>query len=297
MKRWLGVAVAGLLAGLALLALAWWLWAVSGPRSVTGQAAVRVRIPRGITLAAAADTLAVRGLLAHRRVLLVGARLTGQDRLLQAGLYELNYGQSPRDLVANLTTGRSVQVAVTIPEGLDSDEIAARLTDTFGFSADRFLAVADSVARRGVVQHDLLGAVALARHDSLVAVAAPGGRILHWCEGLLAPDTYYFAEGSGAGTVAAVLVSTQIDRLAVATVRADSGPNTSLTPLELLTLASIVEAEARRDDERTRIAAVYTNRLAAAWRLEADPTVAFALEKKGKRLFLRDLKVQSPYNT
>ena len=65
----------------------------------------------------------------------------------------------------------------------------------------------------------------------------------------------------------------------------------------MLTLASVVEAEARLDTERTLVAAVYSNRLAHNWRLEADPTVAFILEKKGSRLYYKDLKVDSPYNT
>ena len=58
-----------------------------------------------------------------------------------------------------------------------------------------------------------------------------------------------------------------------------------------------METEARRDDERERIAAVYANRLRRNWRLEADPTVAFVLGKQGERLYFKDLKVDSPYNT
>ncbi len=64
----------------------------------------------------------------------------------------------------------------------------------------------------------------------------------------------------------------------------------------MLTLASIVEAEARQQDERPLISAVYSNRLRRNWRLEADPTVAYILEKRGKRMFFRDLEVDSPYN-
>jgi UPF0755 protein len=64
-----------------------------------------------------------------------------------------------------------------------------------------------------------------------------------------------------------------------------------------VTIASIVEAEARRADERARIAAVYFNRLRRGARLEADPTVAYVLDKRGERLLYRDLRVDSPYNT
>jgi UPF0755 protein len=70
-----------------------------------------------------------------------------------------------------------------------------------------------------------------------------------------------------------------------------------LSPHDIVTLASIVEAEARRPAERALIAAVYVNRLRAGWSLEADPTVAYLLGKKGERLYYHDLEADSPYNT
>ncbi len=300
MKRLLMAAGLGLLSGLLCLGWGWRQWTGPGPGATGNETAVRIRIPSGMTLAAAADTLAARGLLRDRRVLLAGARLTGRDRELRAGLYELAYGQSPRDLLNDLTTGLSVQVVVTIPEGLDSQETAAVVAVALGLAEDRFLVVADSLARLAARRDTLLGSVeAWASHDSLLAAesAASGIRTFHWSEGLLAPDTYHFAEGSEAAVVAEVLLATQLNRLQQAVAAGRSGVNGGLTPLELLTLASLVEAEALRDEERGLIAAVYTNRLGKKWRLEADPTVAFVLGKKGQRLYFRDLKVDSRYNT
>lgn len=297
MKRWLVAAAAGGLGGgLVMLLTAWLLWTGAAPVApgTAGTAGTaRIRIPVGMTLSTAADTLAARGLLAHRRVFLWGARLTGQDRRLRAGLYELAFGQSPRDLIADLMTGVSVLVSLTIPEGWNSDEIAARTASVFGFVPEVFLSVADSLAHEAVLAYHLMRR---APGDSARA-AVDYGSIYHWSEGMLAPDTYYFAEGSSELTVAAVLVAKQLERLVKVRETQPQGLAGSLAPLELLTLASIVEAEARRDDERALIAAVYSNRLRSHWRLEADPTVAFALQKKGQRLYHRDLKVDSPYNT
>ncbi|MCB1181832.1 endolytic transglycosylase MltG [bacterium] len=296
LRRLLLVVLAGMAVGLAVLAWGWSRW--TGPGPGAGGTPVVVRIPPGMTLGAAADTLVARGLLADRRVLLAGARLTGRDRGLRAGLYELSPGQAPRDLLADLTAGRSIQVAVTIPEGLDAGEIGAIVASAFGWQADAFLAAADSLARLATETGGWLGPDQAARLDSLTAAtAAAGPRRFRWCEGLLAPDTYRFATGTGPDVVAAHLVDTQAARLGQAVEAARGGVNAALTPFELLTLASIVEAEARRDDERRLIAAVYTNRMQRGWRLEADPTVAFLLDRKGQRLYFKHLKTDSPYNT
>ena len=297
MKRFFAVVLTGFLLGVLCLAWGWQQWTGPGPTSSGGSASTQVRIPQGMTLSAAADTLVSQGLLGNRRVMLVGARLAGQERGVRAGLYELAYGQSARDLLADLTAGLSVQVVLTIPEGLDSREIATIVQDALGFDTEQFLAVADSLAEPLALHHNLFGtAQGHSVYDSLL-VRASSTRIFHWSEGLLAPDTYHFSEGSSPQMVAAMLLDTQVDRLQQAVGRAEVGNNAHLTPWQLLTLASVVETEARRDDERTQIAAVYSNRLQRNWRLEADPTVAFVLGKKGKRLFYKDLKVNSPFNT
>jgi UPF0755 protein len=288
-RRSVGIA-AGLLAIAVLVVGAWgWRQWTRAPSARPERAAQLVRIPQGMTLAAAADTLVARGLLADRAVLLVGARLSGRARALRAGLYEIPAGLAPRDLLEILVSGRSLLVRVTIPEGLDAEEIADVLAGTLGIAGARFLAVADSLVRAHAAASD---PDAAARHDSLLARESRlVPRRLRWCEGYLAPDTYLFAADSGPDELAAHLVSTQYAR--VAAVRRGSG----LDDHALLTLASIVEAEARRADERARIAAVYANRLRAGWRLEADPTVAYVLDKKGQRLFYKDLEVGSAWNT
>lgn len=298
---WLLAAVLGL--GLAGGGAAWWAWRTwtgPGPGGEAGQAtAIQVTIPAGMTLGAAADTLVSRGLLRDRRILLAGARLTGQDRSLRAGIYELRPGTSARELLADLTSGLSVQVKVTIPEGLEAGAVADILAGQLDFDPDAFLAAADSLVRAAAGSGRLLGGTeAVAAYDSLLTRATKaGGRVFRWSEGYLAPDTYLFGAGTSPVDAAAHLVHTQLARLDSLQAGAGVANPMVTNPHQLLTLASIVEAEARREDERPLVAAVYTNRLEQRWRLEADPTVAFALDKRGKRLFYRDLEVASPFNT
>ncbi|MBU8870784.1 MAG: endolytic transglycosylase MltG [Gemmatimonadales bacterium] len=318
MKRFLILTFGtGLGLGVLVCSLGWWLWtrpcppplAVQGPGMSNS---ILMRIPSGMTLSVAADSLAEFGLLRDRSVFLLGARLAGRDRDLRAGLYELAHGLSPRDLLGELTSGLAVQVRVTIPEGLGAVEVAEVLSTTLGFSSREFLAVADSLVKEEILNRGLLAETGypagstqgqqpfthrFTALDSLLESSDSAGfRRLHWSEGYLAPDTYQFGEGVSVRPVAVHLIEVQLKRLQAAWESQRPGGH-SFSPHELLTLASLVESEARRDDERTLVAAVYTNRLVRNWRLEADPTVAFILEKKGRRLYYKDLKVESPYNT
>lgn len=307
MKRVAAIAGAAVLLGLLILTVVWFQWTGPGPSAVrTGDstpepgASVLVRISAGMTLRAAADTLAARGLLKNPTVLVAGARILGKGRDLKAGLYDLPFGASARDLLGAVTTGAGVQVKVTIPEGLAAEEIAFIVAEALDFDPEDFLAAADSIVAAGAQRGGLLPGAGptAAEYDSLLAAeSARNPRRFHWCEGHLAPDTFLFSAGTDPARAADFLVTTQWARLD--SILADPGfhKETGLAPQELVTLASIVEAEARLDEERDLIAAVYLNRLEAGWRLEADPTVAFILRKKGRRLFYKDLEVVSAFNT
>jgi len=290
MRRIALVAAVAFLCGLALLGWGWRVWTGSSalPDHIPPGTVASLRITPGMTLRAAADTLAGRGLMKGTRIFLLGARLSGMDRDLKAGAYEVAFGLSPREFLAALTGGSTVQVRVTIPEGLDVEETAAILADAMGFDPGIFLATADSLAGL-IVPTELSGRLAAESPDL--------ARRFHPAEGFLAPDTYLFGEGTSAAAAARHLVATQTARLDSVLIHGRPASTAGLTPHEILTLASIVEAEARRADERRLISAVYVNRLQAGRRLEADPTVAFILRKKGKRLYYRDLETDSAFNT
>ncbi len=294
------LSLAVLLIGLGTTVFLWQTWTRPWTPPASQDGAELVRIPPGASLPAVTDTLVRHGLLRHPRLFRLMAQLLGQDRHLQAGRYAVTPGVAPRDLLSLLVSGRTVPVRVTLPEGVDAESAAKLVEAALGWHAEDFLAAADSLARAAILAYQLMGgAHQVAAYDSLLAYhSSLPLRTLHWCEGYLAPDTYHFAEGTPVLDAARTMVSLGVGRLdSLFNLRSATSQELALTPHQFLTLAAVVEAEARRDDERSRIAAVYVNRLSRGWRLEADPCIAYLLDKRGQRLFYKDLAVDSPYNT
>ncbi len=286
-----------ILAVVALAGATWVFWTT--PSTGSGREAI-VQIPRGATLRAVADSLVVHDLLAHRTVFIWGARLSGRDRAIHAGRYAVPRGLSPRDLLELLVTGQTVPVRVTILEGDTAAAIAEGLAASFPWPAADFLAAADSLAGLLMTQSPLpLDEVAGAIYtETLHRERERSGRAFPLCEGYLFPETYHFAEGVDAAHVAAVVLEFGLSRWQHLLGKTPPPRDGVLANLhEVLTLASIVEAETPRAEEMPRVAAVYLNRLTKGMSLDADPTVAHALGKRGERILYADLAVASAFNT
>ncbi len=227
----------------------------------------------GATIDEIAEDLVQAGLLKSPFAFSILARLTGTDRKLKAGQYAFHRGDSVLAILTGLVRGMGGQDLVTIPEGRTARDIADLLAGRLGTDPELFLAaVADSALRAEFV--------------------VPGATL----EGYLFPDTYAFLPT----TAPVVIVRTMAGkaRRVLDEELGRGGPIAlELTPHEILTLASIVEAEAMVSAERPRIAAVYLNRLRRGMLLQADPTVAYALGGHRMRIYYSDLRVQSPYNT
>jgi UPF0755 protein len=273
-RAWAAVA---LLCSVALVGSAgvWLRSALYADHTRPGARPVLVQVPPGTTLRGAGVIFQERGVLDAAWKLRLLARLAGTDASIKAGTYSVDPGIAPARLLRKLVAGEIVTVAVTVPEGLTLLEAADVLSRQVGVDRTRLLE--------------------LTRHPPTAwgaRLALPESSSL---EGYLFPETYRFAPGVSADEV----VETMLGEFAG--VFGDSlrerASELGMSVHEVVTLASIVEAEATLPDERRRIAAVYTNRLHKGMRLEADPTVAYAVGVPGDRLTLAHLRVDSPYNT
>jgi len=229
-----------------------------------------VAIPPGATTRDIARLLAREGLLADENAFVWYCRLHRLDGRLQAGRYRLNSDDGIPGLAAALTKGHVFVRRLTVPEGYDKKKTAAAVARAKICPADDFLAACAAGDPRGRL---------------------PGREL----EGYLYPDTYEFAADASAEDVVVAMVD-QFFRV--------MGPKEQARAEELdrpladvVTVASIVEREALRRDEKPVVASVFYNRLARGMRLESCATVIYALGRQPERLTVQDLKVDSPYNT
>ena len=243
----------------------------------TSPQSARVILPPGASFSAVTDSLASHHVINNRRWFKLLARIRGVDRSVHAGVYEFPAGTSQWTVLNMLAKGKKAALRFTVPEGLTIQDVAALAAERLGIPADSF----EAAARDGKSASALLGA----RVPSF--------------EGFLRPETYVLPADINAVELVRVMAERFIsDWKPQWDARLDT---LKMTRLELVTLASIVEGEARADDERETIAGVYRNRLRIGMALQADPTVQYAISlKRGRRksrLFQKDYQFPSPYNT
>jgi UPF0755 protein len=210
-----------------------------------------------------ADQLERYGLISDARIFRLGVRASGNDQALKAGEYDIKPKASMRDIMELLKSGKSVMYSLTIPEGLTVEQAFQRIAE----------------------QEELTG-------DMPAAMPA---------EGSLATDTLRFTRGATRQQMVDKLLADQ--KQLVEDVWARRAPDLPLANVdEFVTLASIVEKETGKNDERSRVAAVFLNRLAKGMRLQSDPTIIYGLfGGKGKPadrpIYKSDIDKPTPYNT
>ena len=246
-------------------------WIVAAPLSLP-QSTYAFAVKPGASLRSVARELAASGVLPTDWVLIAWARITGRDRTIKAGNYEITEGTTLARLLQKLTQGDVTQTAFTVIEGWSFRELRSALKNHPDIAPE----VAD------LPDAELMKKIGASE-------SAP--------EGVFFPDTYYFAAGATDASLLVRAYRTMQQRLAAAwAVRAPELPLS--TPYEALTLASIVEKETGRPADRPLVAAVFINRLRQGMRLQTDPTVIYGMgEQFGGNLKRRDLDADHAFNT
>jgi UPF0755 protein len=221
-----------------------------------------VNIPARAGMTDIADILQREGVIDNNRWAFIGSVFALKARSeLKPGEYSFQKNASLRDVIGTMVEGKVVQHAVTIPEGLTSEQIVARLSDN-----DIFAGSVREMPR----------------------------------EGTLLPETYKFPRGTTRDQVIARMQQTQ--KRVLAEIWERRNPDIPIkTPDQLVTLASIVEKETGKADERSRVAAVFVNRLRQKIKLQSDPTIIYGLVggkgTLGRPIKRSEIQQPSPYNT
>jgi UPF0755 protein len=200
---------------------------------------------------------------------------SGQARRLQAGEYRFDRPMTPYEVIDRIARGDVYVRPVTFREGLTIAQMAAIYEKEGLGNAAEF--------------------VHAARNATLIRDLDPAADDL---EGYLFPDTYAMPRGNSAAELVESMVTSFRDALTPEIL--DRAAARGLSVRGLVTLASLVEKETARPEERPLVAAVYANRLRIGMGLQCDPTVIFALERAGRftgNLTREDLRFDSPYNT
>ena len=269
MKRWAWTAavVVAIVIGIAA-----WFWTTNFSERNLPLRSTDVVIERGATSAQVAQTLQRDGVIRSAFLFRVLLRLRGMDRRIEAGEYTFAPYETPDEVLRRLVEGQArVATWVTVPEGYTSTEIANDLAGHHLGSASAY--------------DDYF------RHTSIVL----GGVRTKNLEGYLFPSTYLFPLNSTPAVAADILVE-QFRRELPSDAEADARRLGYNLP-QIVTVASLVEREAKADDERALIAGVIYNRLRKGMTLDVDASIEYIFPQHKTEITRADLRIDSPYNT
>jgi|SRR5581483_8267325 len=238
-----------------------------------GHAEEIIGIPAGTSVAALTDTLAAHDLLRSRLAFQIAARTLGAAKKLHAGLYRIAPGLSNSEMIRRLTGSEyALILRATFPEGITIYRAASIAKEKLGLDSGIFMRFATDTA-------------------FIHSMGIP--KSAHSAEGYLFPDTYEFLLSANPKGLVTRMIK-QWKKIVFDSIYEKSNEERSLQ--EIVTLASIVEAEAKLPAERDTIASVYLNRLKIGMPLDADPTVQYGL-RLTRPITHTDLEVPNSYNT
>jgi len=246
-----------------------------------------IEIQSGQGVREIASSLEEQGYIRHAWAFILATLLAGEADKLQAGLYELSTTMSTDEIVSALATGVTAMRKVTFPEGYTLEQMASLLEEEGVCATPDFWAAATDTATEQVLGWELPEKLDPEGRVNLAGTA----------EGYLFPETYLFRQEEDPETVVQAMLE-QMKKQFIEPLWAPAAKQKPWGNLhQVITLASLVEREARVDEERALIAGVLFNRLRQGKLLQCDATVQYALGEHKSRLTYPDLQIESPYNT
>ncbi len=235
-----------------------------------------IRVKRGESIRQVTGNLYRNQVIDHPFLFRLGTRIFRVERKIKAGYYRFEGKMTLHDVLMELTTGKDRLIRVTFPEGLTAMEIFAILETHHLGQKKKYLN--------------------LFHHPG--PLIPPGFGHPASLEGFLFPDTYFFREQASESEI----LRQMIRQFRLNFQKASENPLVfqQLTPFQRLTLASLVEKETSREEERPLVASVFLNRLRIHMKLDCDPTIIYAMMLEGRwngNIRKSDISMQNPYNT
>ena len=247
-----------------------------GGSMVTGERlSVYITVQPGMSAGDIGEMLQERGVIGNKQKFWLIAKLGGAERQFKAGTYHMYVNMPIREALDVLVSGEAAMIRFTIPEGFTIREIAARLEREGILSSKEFLAKAKNFGPYRYMK-------------------APR-QALFRCEGFLFPDTYEVEPGTSAEAILQMMARNFDDKLTEEML--EQAEKRHLSVYELVTLASLVEKEARFEEDRPIIAQVFFKRLEINMPLQSDATIQYLLDAPKEDVTYADTEKDSPYNT
>lgn len=272
-KRW---AIGGIAIFVLAMAGFYLAFGSSHPRAnVSADQKIYVRVTPGMTVRSLGEKLTSLGVIDSSLHFWWRAKFDGYANQFKAGMYAFEPGMDEDVVLTKLVAGETTSVKFTIPEGFGIKEIAKRLADEGLVNEKDFLERAKDFS-----PYDYM------KKEKDVRYAA---------EGFLFPDTYELHDEVNADAIMKMMAE-DFDTRLTQNMRARAA-EMNLSIHDLITLASLVEKEARFDEDRPIIAQVFLKRLAVGMPLQSDTTLQYLLDAPKEDVSISDTKIDSPYNT